>query len=58
MSSPPWHVARVTVRGTPSYELWHEGRPAMIGRFSTFGAAKQEAERQQLGLGSLTAGGA
>lgn len=54
MSSPPWHVAKVTVLGVPGYELWHEGKPAAVGRFSTFDAAKREAERQQLGLGSLT----
>jgi hypothetical protein len=57
MSSPPWHVAKVMVRGVPSYELWNDGRPAMVGRFSTFAAAKREAEREQLGMGSLTAGG-
>ena len=49
MSSPPWHVAKVTVHGVVSYELWHEGRPAPVGRFSAFDAAKREAERQQTG---------
>lgn len=49
MSSPPWHVAKVTVRGMVSYELWHEKQAGMVGRFSAFDAAKHEAERQQTG---------
>ena len=53
MSSPPWHVAKVMVRGLASYELWHEGRPAPVGRFSAFDAAKREAERQQFFLSSV-----
>ena len=57
MSSPPWHVAKVTLRGVLGYELWHEKQPFAVGHFSTFEAAKGEAERQQLDLGSLTAGG-
>lgn len=57
MRSEPWTVGKVTVRGAVSYELWHDKQPGMVGHFSTFQAAMREAERIQLGLGSLTAGG-
>ena len=57
MSCPPWTVGKVTVRGVASYELWHDKQPGIVGRFSTFPAAMHEAERLQLGVGSLTAGG-
>ena len=55
--SGPWIVAKIVVRGVVNYELWHTGQPEMIGSFSSFDSAKREAERLQLGLGSLTAGG-
>ena len=56
MASPPWRVRKVTVRGAVRYELWNEGQPGIIGRFSTFDAARKEAERQHLGLVRLLTG--
>ena len=55
--SGPWIVAKVTVCGVVRYELWHIGRPGYVANFASFDSAKREAERLQLGLGSLTAGG-
>ena len=57
MASPPWYIEKSFVRGVASYELWRDGTPGAVGRFSSFDSAKREAERMQLGLGSITAGG-
>lgn len=54
---PPWYIEKSFVRGVASYELWRDGTPGAVGRFSSFDSAKREAERMQLGLGSITAGG-
>ena len=55
--SGPWIVAKVIVCGVDRYELRHAERPGYVIHCSTFDSAKREAERLQLGLGSLTAGG-
>lgn len=55
--SGPWIVAKVTVCSVVRYELWHTARPGYTAVFASFDSAKREAERLQLGLGSLTAGG-
>ena len=55
--SGPWIVAKVTVCGVNRYELRHTGRPGYVASFMSFDSAKREAERLQLGLGSITAGG-
>ena len=56
--SGPWIVAKVTVCGVDRYELRHTARPGYVAAFASFDSAKREAERQQLDLGSLTAGAA
>lgn len=55
--SGPWIVAKVTVCGADRYELRHTARPDYVASFASFDSAKREAERLQLGLGSLLAGG-
>ena len=55
--SGPWIIAKVLVRGVVMYELRHTVKPRWVVHCSTFDSAKREAERLQLGLGSLTAGG-
>lgn len=40
MRSAPWTVAKETVKGVNYYELWQDGRPHQIGRYSSFDLAK------------------
>lgn len=54
---PPWYIEKSFVRGVASYRLRREDRLDIVGRFSTFDAAKREALRQHRELGSLTAWG-
>lgn len=46
MRCAPWTVAKVTVRGVVSYELWLDGTPTCAGRYATFDLAKEDAERR------------
>lgn len=43
----PWTLSKVIVAGKAHFELWREGRAAMVGRFATAGEGKEFAEREQ-----------
>ncbi len=40
-------ICLVTVQGRKSYELWHDDKPAALGRFDTFSEAKDAARREE-----------
>ena len=47
MRCEPWTIARVTVRGINLYVLWHDAKPDAIGRYDTFGEARDAARREE-----------
>lgn len=47
MTCDPWAVVKVMVKGKPSYDLWHDKRPVMVGSYSTFEQAKAAALREE-----------
>jgi len=40
MRCEPWTVAKITLSGGVSYELWHDKKPAAVGRYASFEEAK------------------
>lgn len=48
MRCDPLTVVKVTVKGKPSYDLWHDKRPVMVGSYSTFEQAKAAALREEM----------
>lgn len=47
MTCDPWAVVKVMVKGNPSYDLWHDKRPVMVGSYTTFEQAKAVALREE-----------
>lgn len=45
MRCEPWTVAKITLSGGVSYELWHDKKPAAVGRYPSFEMAKTAAEK-------------
>lgn len=45
----PWSVSQVRLNGAESFELWHDKRPGIVGRYPSrgeaFAAAKDAEER-------------
>lgn len=46
MQCDPWTISKAFVNGRPGYELWHNGKPPMIGRYDSFSEARDAAERE------------
>lgn len=40
-------ISKAFVNDRVGYELWHNGKPPMIGRFDTFSEARDAAEREK-----------
>lgn len=43
----PWTICAITAGDGYTFELWHDKRPAAVGRFPSPGLAKAEAKRME-----------